>query len=246
MTSPDYSPYARQYAESRPRYPAELFAYLATLVEPRHLAWDCATGNGQAALGLAGHFERVIATDRSAEQIRHAVRHPQIEYRVAHSERSELDERSTDLVTVAAALHWFDLERFHSEVRRVLRPGGVLAAWTYHVAHAEPPFGRVLGRFYREVLSPYFAPGARLVDERYETITLPGEPIERGEFYVSATWDLPRLHAFIRSWSGTQRYLQEQGEDPIALIAEELEDLWGESQSAHTLRWPLYLRIARL
>src|SRR5574341_2011719 len=109
--SPDYSPFARQYAESRPKYPAELFSYLAALVDRHHLAWDCATGNGQAALDLVKHFERVIATDVSAEQIRHAVPHPQIEYRVARAEQSGLEDQSVDLVTVASALHWFDLDR---------------------------------------------------------------------------------------------------------------------------------------
>ncbi len=246
MPSPDFSPLARQYVQSRPTYPAELFSYLASLVDRRRLAWDCATGNGQAALDLVEHFERVIATDVSAEQIRHAAPHPQIEYRVAPAEQSGLDDQSVDLVTVASAIHWFDLDRFYAEVRRVVRPGGVLAAWTYHVGYVEPPFDEIFGRFYRDVVSPYFAAGAKLVDERYETITLPGEPIAAANFYVSAAWNLDQMLAFIASWSGTQQYLKECGEDPVTLIAEELEHLWGERGSVHTVRWPLYMRISRL
>jgi ubiquinone/menaquinone biosynthesis C-methylase UbiE len=132
MVSPDYSSFAGKYAQSRPGYPAELFHRLASLLEPRKVAWDCATGNGQAAVALVEHFDRVIATDVSAEQIRHAAQHPQIEYRVASAEESGLDDRSVDVATVASALHWFDLDCFYSEATRVIRPQGLLAAWTYH------------------------------------------------------------------------------------------------------------------
>jgi SAM-dependent methyltransferase len=246
VTSPDYSPFARQYAASRPRYPPELFARLASLVDQHRLAWDSATGNGQAALDLAGYFARVVATDISEEQIRHAAKHPRIEYRVARSEESGLAEGTVDLVTVASAVHWFNLGNFFSEVRRVVRPGGVLAAWTYHVGCVEPPFDQVFKRLYRDTLSPYFAGGARLVDDRYETIALPGEAIDPGEFRMSALWNLDQMISFIGSWSGTQRYVAEKGRDPVTLIAEELEHLWGERKRVHTVRWPLFLRISRI
>jgi SAM-dependent methyltransferase len=246
MSSPDYSPFAAQYAQSRPTYPGELFSYLASLVTRRDLAWDSATGNGQAAVALAEHFERVIATDGSAEQIRHALQHPGVEYRVAKSEESGLADRSVDLVAIASAMHWFDLDRFYSEVRRVIRPGGVLAAWTYHVGYVEPPFDRVFGCLYREVLYPYFAPGARLVDQRYETITLPGQAIGAGQFFVTAPWNLDQMLAFIRSWSGTQQYLKDRGRDPVTLVAEELGRIWGARETVREVRWPLFIRISRL
>jgi SAM-dependent methyltransferase len=245
-TAPDYSPYARHYAQSRPGYPTELFVYLASLVHQRHLAWDCATGNGQAAAELVKCFDRVIATDISAEQIRQAVPHPRIDYRVAGSERSGLDDRSVDLIAVASAMHWFDLDRFYAEVTRVARPGAILAAWTYHVGHVDPPFDRVLGRFYREVVFNYFGAGARLVDDRYETITLPGAPIRGKDFHVTASWNLDQMLAFVRSWSGTQEYIKQRGSDPVDVIARELESLCGGRTRIHTVRWPLYLRLSTL
>jgi ubiquinone/menaquinone biosynthesis C-methylase UbiE len=243
---PDYSPFAKEYAQTRPRYPSELFSYLASLMDRRTLAWDCATGNGQAAQELAGYFERVIATDISTEQLRHSVPHPHITYCVANAEQSGLDGQSVDLVTVATALHWFDLDRFYSEACRVVRPGGVLAAWTYHVGHVEPPFNEVMGRFYRDVVSPYFAPGARLVDDRYEGIALPGEAVDVGEYCASAAWNLDQMLTFIEYWSGSQQYMKVRGENPVALIANELAQVWGERDRVHTVRWPLYLRLSRL
>jgi SAM-dependent methyltransferase len=244
--APDYSAVADAYARTRPHYPPELFAFLASLVEPRRLAWDCATGSGQAAVDLAEHFERVLATDLDAEQVARARAHPRVTYRVASAEKSGIASDSIDLVTVAAAVHWFDLERFFEEVRRVVRPGGVLAAWSYHVGHIEPPFDEAFAPFYRDVVAPYFAAGAKLVDDRYEGLELPGEPIVTERFHVIASWDLAHTLAFVDSWSGTHQYIERRGRSPVPLLARALEPLWGDPAQTRVLRWPLYLRVSRL
>jgi ubiquinone/menaquinone biosynthesis C-methylase UbiE len=122
-----FSEVAARYAEFRPSYPAELFAWLASLCKEHEAAWDCATGSGQATAGLAAHFRQIIATDASAEQIAHAGAPGNVIFRVATTEASGLDARSVDLVSVAQAAHWFELPRFFAEARRVLKPGGVLA-----------------------------------------------------------------------------------------------------------------------
>lgn len=126
-----FSPQAEQYAQYRPGYPAALFEFLLSQTPGRDHAWDCATGNGQVASELADQFQRVTATDASTAQISHALPNPKIEYRVAVAEDSGLPDHCIDLLTVATAIHWFDLERFYGEVRRVLRPDGMLAVWTY-------------------------------------------------------------------------------------------------------------------
>jgi len=243
---PDFSPLAGRYARSRPTYPREWYEYLAGLVDRHDLAWDAATGNGQAALGLVDHFPRVVATDISPEQIRHAVRHPAIEYRVAASENAGLDTGSVDLVTVAAAAHWFDMNAFGREVRRVARPGGVLAVWTYHVGIMQPPFDRLFHKFYFEVVGPYFAAGARLVDQLYATLQLPGAPVAAPKLDVTASWNHGQVVDFIHSWSGTSAYRAATGQDPVDLIREELEAIWGSPDEIHTLAWPLHARITRL
>jgi len=244
--SPDFSPLAGRYARSRPAYPPALYEHLAGLLERRELAWDAATGNGQAARGLAAHFDRVIATDVSAEQIRHATPHPRIDYRVARSESSGLEDGSVDLVAVAAAAHWFDPRAFGAEVRRVTRPGGILAAWTYHVGILEPPFDRIFGKLYWEIVAPYFAEGARLVDARYETLELPGEPLEPPKLTVASSWSFDQAVDFVHSWSGTASYVAARGEDPFDVIAEDLRKIWGAPENVHELRWPLFARISRL
>ncbi|HEY6066574.1 MAG TPA: class I SAM-dependent methyltransferase, partial [Thermoanaerobaculia bacterium] len=173
-----FSGVAGAYAEHRPRYPDRLFEWVAGLAPRRELAWDCATGNGQAALGLADHFERVIATDASPAQIAAAVPHPRVEYRVAPAESSGLAAESADVVTVGQALHWFDRPAFYAEVRRVLRPGGVLAAWTYgHCLLGDPSADAAMRRFYSETVGPCWPPERALVDEGYRSIELPFEEI---------------------------------------------------------------------
>lgn len=244
--TPDFSPLAAEYARSRPLYPRELFDWLAGLLDRHELAWDAATGNGQAALGLAERFARVVATDVSAEQLRHAFRHPRVEYRAGASEEIDFAPGSVDLVTVAAAIHWFDLERFAATLRRVVRPGGVVAAWSYHVGRCNRPAGPILGRLYDEVLAPYFAAGARHVDGGYAGIELPGEPIPPPPFEAVAEWDLEQLRGFVRSWSGALAYREREGRDPLELVAADLEAAWGDPATVRTLRFPLYLKVWRL
>lgn len=243
---PDFSPVAGSYAVARPGYPAELFAWLGSVVPARGLAWDTATGSGQAAVGLAEHFERVIASDVSAAQVVHAKRVPRVAYCVSRAETAPLPAHSVDLVVAAAALHWFDLPRFYDEARRVLRPGGVLAAWTYHAAHVESPFDAVLWPFYRDVVGRYFAAGARLVDDRYEAIELPGSPLQAPPFVISARWTASEILAYVRTWSGVHAYVEATGKDPVAALAPAMETVCGEPDTPHVLRWPVYLRASRM
>jgi len=244
--APDFSPLAAAYARARPRYPDALYEWLASESPATELAWDCATGSGQAALGVAERFRRVVATDVSEEQIRHAHPHQRVEYRVARAESSGLPAGAVDLVTVAAAAHWFDLPAFGAEATRVLRPGGLLAVWSYHAGIVEAPFDRAFDRLYREVLKPYFAPGARLVDERYETLELPGTPVAAPRFEIVCRWTLEQTVDYIGSWSATASYRRASGEDPVDAIRGELESLFAAGPAERTLRLPIFLRVQRL
>jgi ubiquinone/menaquinone biosynthesis C-methylase UbiE len=124
MTFKDhFSKQAPGYAKFRPRYPQKLFDYLGSIAPTRQLAWDCGTGNGQAAVGLASVFERVIATDASDKQIANAGSHQRVEYRVAPAENSEIGSESIDLIMVAQALHWFDLRNYSHRFYRRLENG---------------------------------------------------------------------------------------------------------------------------
>lgn len=244
--APDFSPFADVYAAARPRYPEDLYRWLSSIVDRRELAWDCATGNGQAAAGLAASFERVVASDVSWAQLRFAVRDPRIGYCVGRAEESPLASGSVDLVVAAAAVHWFDLDAFWREVARVARRDSVLAVWSYHVAHLEGAHAPRIRSFYENEVKEYFGAGARWVDERYEDLVLPGTPLEVPPFSVSAKWTLAELLRFVRSWSGVHRSAAETGRDPVSGLAEDLAKAWQTDGSPVALRWPIYAKASRL
>jgi SAM-dependent methyltransferase len=241
----DFSRQANEYQRYRPHYPDALFAYLAGLAPGRTLALDCGTGNGQAAVGVARHFAAVVATDASARQITHAAPHPRVTYKVAPAHQSGLAARSVDLITVAQAMHWFDLPEFYAEVRRVLRPGGVLAAWCYAVIDVDPALNRVFERLFAEIIGPYWSPGAELVSAHYRTIPFPFAGVAAPDFTLDVDWVLEDLIGYFKSWSGRQRFMDVHGYDPLDDIRDELAAAWGDPQTRRRIRWPLYFRIGR-
>jgi SAM-dependent methyltransferase len=240
-----FSKLSRQYAASRPRYPRALYEWLVQIAPGRERAWDCACGNGQAASDLASYFLQVIATDLSAEQLREATPHPRIEYRVAVAESSGLPVGSVDVVTVAQALHWFELNRFYQEVRRVLRPGGVLAAWCYGAGSiAADRADAVFQDFYHSVVGPYWQPERKLVEDGYRTLPFPQPELTAPILTMELNWTLEQLIGYVRSWSATALYAQSRGSDPVPELYSGLLRSWGDPRSRQRICWPLSVRAA--
>jgi SAM-dependent methyltransferase len=241
-----FSSLAGAYTSCRPSYPEELFEYLGSVTERHELAWDCAAGSGQASIPLADLFRRVIATDASAAMLAQAPRHPGVEYRVAPAEASGLNSESADLVTVAQALHWLDIESFYAEVERVLVPGGVLAVWTYGNQTVEDrAIDFILARFYHEIVGPYWAPGRRHVEAGYRTLPFPYPELNTPAFTMQEHWTLDQLLGYVGTWSATQRFRDTKGQDPVEELAQELIPLWGDVTSLRPVRWTLSLRVGR-
>ena len=240
-----FSGVSSAYAAFRPRYPQLLFERVAALAPQHEAAWDCGTGSGQAAVGLAPYFEHVWATDASAEQLAAAESHPRVHYRVARAEQSGLTPASVDLVTVAQALHWFDRHRFYDEVRRVLRPGGVLAAWCYDLMDIEPAIDAHIHEFYERTVGPYWPPERSLVEARYATLEFPLEEIELLPCLMEAHLNLDELTGYMRTWSAVIRYRAAEGHDPVASLLVNLAPLWGDPVTRRSVRWELTVRAGR-
>lgn len=240
-----FSDHAGDYAQYRPTYPDELFAYLASIVSTRELAWDAGTGSGQAALGLAAHFVRVIATDASAEQIERAEPHARVTYAAEPAEHTSLRDRSVDLVTVAQALHWFDLERFYDEVRRVLKLGGVLAAWCYGLTRISADIDPLIDEFYSGTVGEFWPPERRFIDKRYATLTFPFQELPATPFAMTASWNLDEFVGYLGTWSAVQRYRKERGSDPLPQLRTRLLERWGDAGTKREIAWPVYLRAGR-
>ena len=248
MSPRDYfSSCSSQYAAFRPRYPPSLFAWLSSVSSAHERVWDCACGNGQASVDLAGHFQEIHGTDLSAEQIAHAEAHPRVNYRVGLAEASGLPDDFVDLVTVAQALHWFDLDRFYQEARRVARPGAVLAVWCYGVCEIPAVRGNAeFQHFYSDIVGPYWMPERHLVESGYSTLSFPLPEIQAPVFAMQVDWSLEQLLGYVSSWSASARYLKERGEDPLPQLRSALQSYWGADTDRHAVRWPLSLRAAHL
>lgn len=237
-----FSGHADEYTRYRPSYPAELFNWHAQRAPAHALAWDCATGSGHAALGLVAHFDAVIATDASPEQIANAHAHPRVRYAVASAEDSGIAARSVDLIAVGQALHWFDFSAFYAEAARVLRPGGVLAAWGYGLMQVSPAVDAAVWRLYEPIVGAYWPPERRHVEEQYRTLPFPLYEIAVPEFVMKVDWTLAQLVGYLGTWSALQRYRQERGADPLVLIADALAVAWGDAETRRRVRWPLFMR----
>ncbi len=234
------------YAAYRPGYPSALFAWLAGCCAVRERAWDCATGSGQAATGLARHFRQVIATDASAAQIASAQACPGVEYRVAPAEASGLGTAEVDLVTVAQAAHWFDLPAFYVEARRVLKPGGVLVLWCYERLGIQPELDALIAGFYDGLLGEYWPPERRLVEAGYRTLDFPFGKIPPPVFDMTAEWNLDQLLGYFSTWSALKRYREATGSDPLPALRETLAEVWGAPERPKPIKWPLSVRAGRV
>jgi SAM-dependent methyltransferase len=239
-----FSRQSADYAKFRPSYPQELFNYLGTIAPSRRLAWDCGTGNGQAAVGLASVFDRVIATDASDKQIVNAQSHERVEYRVSPAEDSGIQSGAVDLIMVAQALHWFDLDRFYAEARRVLTPDGVLAASAYNLLTIEPAIDDIVNRYYYEVVGPFWPPERKLV-EQFGDLRFPFHELDPPKFEMTAHWNLNHLFGYLRTWSSTQRFIVARGCDPLQQITDDLRNAWGDPTLTRKVTWPLVVRIGR-
>lgn len=241
-----FSERAALYAAYRPLYPAALFEFLASLPARHRIALDCGTGNGQAAMGLAAYFDRVVATDPSATQLDNATRMRNIEYQVASAESSGLPAKSVDLVTAAQALHWFDSRSFFQEATRVLAADGAIAVWGYGDPILDSSaLEETMHRFNRGTLERYWYPERQLLLDGYKNVPFPFDEIPAPEFELEMQWNLGELTGYLRTWSATARYLAERGIDPVIEVEKSLTADWGDPEIARVIRWPLCVRAGR-
>jgi SAM-dependent methyltransferase len=239
-----FSTHSDQYQRFRPDYPDDLFNWLATLTTAHNVAWDCATGNGQAAKQLAVHYDQVIATDASQQQISQAVQATNIHYGLAQETNPDIADNSIDLVTVAQAIHWFDASIFFTEVKRVLKPGGVLAVWGYNLLRIDPETDSLIDHLYSNTLKDYWPEERKLLEAGYSTIRFPFTMIDSPVFEMSRMWSRKELLGYLDTWSAVKRYTKDNGVNPLDEFARQLSGHWPEKQLKKII-WPLILVATR-
>ncbi len=234
---------AADYAAYRPTYPPELANALAAISPATARALDCGCGTGQLSVLLADRFDEVVATDASAAQIAQAEAHERVTYRTASADDSGLPDHSVDLVTVAQAAHWFDLDRFYAEARRVGRPGAVVALITYGVLHVEGAVDSIVQRFYYDVIGSYWPAERRHVEDGYRSLPFPFRELTMPALTMEASWTLDELVGYIGTWSAVKAAAKALDTDPVASFAGELRGAWGDPATRRKVTWPLSLRV---
>lgn len=246
MSTDLFSHQASFYAQYRPHYPDTLFNFLNALVTERTLAWDVATGNGQAANALAAIFKQVHATDISEQQLSHAIQRPNISYHMEPAEKSSLPNNAVDAVTVATALHWFNRPLFYQEVDRVLKKNGILFVWSYGGCRINPDIDKIIDHFNFEQLEPYWHEGAKMNwHDKYQSIQLPFNEIPTPDFISQHEYTLFDVMNYMFSWSGVQNYIRQHQQNPLLLIEDKLTAAWGNPNEKRVVSWHLHSKCAR-
>ena len=244
--SNEYSVNPDIYLKSRPDYGKNIFSFLESIVADNNLAWDCATGNGQAANYLSRFFKQVIATDINQEQLDHAVFKDNINYVKSDEENPFLESSSVDLITVATAIHWLDRDKFYREVRRVLKPEGILAIWGYTGKNIHHDLDPVLDDIINKHLMPYYSQSIKMAFNGYKELEFPFEKIQTPAFSTHAEYEFNDLLNYILSWSSTQSYILKNKVSPVPLFENELREAWGDLSQKKTMRWNLITFVGKL
>ncbi len=240
-----FSSVSAAYSAFRPRYPAALIDYFASLAPRRRIAWDCGAGSGQATADIARRFEFVVATDLSADQVTRASKDPGIGWAACAAEQVAIRSASVDAIAVAQALHWFANDAFYSEAGRVAcGPEVPIVAWTYAAPRMDGAIGDVLRRFIFEDLREYWPPERKYVDENYQTIPFPFERIDAPPFSLENHWTLAQIVGYMTSMSATARYIKANGADPVIAVEAELRALWSDA-APRRIVWPLIVLAGR-
>lgn len=243
-----FSKQSKGYAISRPTYPKVLFDFIASLAQEKELAWDCATGTGQAAAFLGEYFDKVVASDASARQIENARARPNVRLAVFPAEKADLKDASVDIVTVAQALHWFRFDDFYREVRRVSKKNGVIAAWAYGHHSIGPHLDRVSQTFYKDAIAKYWPAEVKYVENRYEDIPFPFDQIATPNFQIELEWSLHDLVGYLHTFSSVQKYIKENKSDPMERLYPDLKEAWEKDGTSERKKvtWPIYLKVGRV
>lgn len=241
----NFSTQSDDYARFRPDYPQRLIDYLISLTENQEACWDCGTGNGQFAVAVAESFQKVHATDISQKQLDNATQRPNIVYSKQPAEQTNFPNNLFDLITVAQAAHWFDHDLFNSEVKRTLKPGGVIALFGYGLVQVDEELDAIIREFYWNVTKPYWDPERNHIEASYETIPFPFDEIACEEnFDIRKEMTLEQLTGYIGTWSAVQHFIKANGYHPVEKLQIDLSKLWKEGEREIT--FPVFIRVGNV
>lgn len=240
-----FSSVSNEYQKFRPHYPPELFNFIYSHVKNFEAAWDCGTGNGQAAVELSKKFKEVTASDFSIKQIQHAFIRDNIQYHNLRSEETEFPDSYFDLITAAQSVHWFNFEKYFNEVKRTGKNGSIIAVWGYGLPEIEKEINILILNFYENILKDFWDERRIHVEKKYKSIPFPFNEIPSPEFNMKTKWTFENFCGFIKSWSSVNTYIKLKKEDPTKEFFIKLSGLW-EKEENKEINFPIFLRIGKI
>ncbi|HKP32702.1 MAG TPA: class I SAM-dependent methyltransferase [Chitinophagaceae bacterium] len=247
MSKDLFSSHASDYALYRPSYPPELIEYIASLCKNHDIALDCATGNGQAAVLLSKHFKQVIGTDLSKDQIAVAKQLPNISYRVSPAESTPFSDNTFDLITIAQAYHWVKHDEFAKEIKRIGKPGAIIAVWGYNLfKSSNGQVTKLIDDFYYNVTDPYWEPERKFIESNYETAPFEFAEIKpEKKFRMIVHWSADQVEGYLNTWSAIKKFIKINNYNPISELMQNVRKAWGNNEKIE-FEFPLPLRIGKL
>lgn len=242
-----FSLQSKKYAKYRISYPKEIYKEIYKILKknkiPFEFAWDCGTGNGQVAKELAKKFSIVYATDISENQIKEAIKKPNIFYSIEPAENTSLKDNSINLITVAQALHWFEFEPFYEEIKRVSKKPAILAIWCYSTCIIrDSKINRLFNQFYKNILGPYWEKERKYVEEGYQNIDIPFRKILEKNIEFIKNFTKSKFVGYLSTWSSVQKYIEIHNQNPIYFFKKEIEPYWNSKEKKEIL-FPIHLKI---
>ena len=239
----NFSHQSADYANFRPQYPKEIFDEIKTRLKSSTCAWDCATGNGQVAKELSKFFEDVKATDISENQLNQAPKLANINYSVQTAEKVDFPDNSFDLITVAQAIHWFNFDKFYTEVKRTLKNDGIFVVLGYSLFRSNPETNKIMDNFYYNIIGPYWDEERKYLDDGYKSIPFPFQEIETSEVFFKEEWQLERLIGYLKTWSAVKHFIDKNGYDPVDELYDDLKESFGDK---NIIEFPILFRMGRV
>lgn len=239
-----FSGHAKEYAAFRPSYPEDMYQFIFSFCTSFECAWDCGTGNGQVASRLSKSFTHVDATDISEQQIREANRKTNINYHISAVESTMFPSERFDLITVAQAIHWFDIDRFYAECKRVGKESSVIAVFGYSLFRVNAEIDALTDEFYYDKINSFWEVERRIVDSQYKNIPFPFDEIQARSFQIELNWSLFELQGYLNTWSSVKKYIQTRGTNPADSLVSQIKPLWKES--GQSVYFPVFLRLGRI
>lgn len=235
-----FSQHSFGYKQARPHYSIQIIEEILKYVPEFGFAWDCGAGSGQLTQLLAPYFDHVVATDISAAQVQHAPYFENVSYQLQPAEQTSIPTQSIDLVTVAQAIHWFNFDAFYAEVKRVLKPHGVIAVIGYGLIQVQQvEVHDLIEQLYAETLNGYWEPERCYIDEQYQTISFPFHEYPVPQLSLNYSWTAQQLLAYLKTWSALQHYQTIHSDDPLQHLAQALTD----APEHFSVTFPIWLRI---